>query len=443
MDGKPVSDAARGDNALLDKGARQRRKPGIEVVDREGYWHIHGRVRVGGRSIRIRKSTGLEARPELWEDADAIRIRIESEIRDEVIHGVKPSLPVAIAADRYLSRPRTRPLGASTLRTIQEIVKQFTVRSLRDIEPHEWNEWVEIRQKHNISATRERYINDIMAFLNWCAARPNEWLQKDRLPYFDRDKIARNPNTRARRRVEDLSPELIQLMLENASIHLAAQLVTEWSTGARVSSILYGCRLCDLILAPGREQITFHETKNGKPVTAALHPYAAEKLAEYLEWRGKLHDREAPLFLTHRKEPYADNGRAGGGQNRTAFNAMKRRTARAIREAAAGKALQLWRQNQRQEAWEVVREAKDTAGLVQRVTQHWFRHLLATKMLQLGDLRSTMEQGGWLDPRSVMGYAHDVPDHRRGIVSGLLGGPVLQGGEQSQRGNPENSLARL
>ena len=419
MDRKPVSDTTRSDKALLDKGARQRRKPGLAVVDRDGYWHIHGRVRVGGRSIRVRKGTGLEARQELWEDADAIRLRIESEIRNEVIHGVKPSLPVAIAADRYLSRPRTRPLGASTQRTIQEIVKKFTVRLLRDIEPHEWNDLVEIRQKYNSPATRERYINDIVAFLNWCAARPNEWLPQDRLPFFQRDKIARNPNTRARRRVEELSPTLIQLMLENASIHLAAQLVTEWSTGARVSSILYGCRLCDLILAPGREQITFHETKNGKPVTAALHPYAAEKLAEYLKWRGKLHDREAPLFLTHRKEPYADNGRAGGGQNKTAFNAMKRRTAYAIRKAAAGEAMHLRRQKQRQAAWEVVREAKDTSALVMRVTQHWFRHLLATKMLQLGDLRSTMEQGGWLDPRSVMGYAHDVPDHRRGIVEKL------------------------
>lgn len=422
MDRKPIPDAARGNQALLDRRKGKRAGPGLQIVDRDGYWHVHGRVRAAGRSIRIRQSTGLEARPELWEDADAIRLQIETEIRAEAIHGVKPSVPVAVAADRYLTQPRKRPIGAATTRTLQEVVRRFRLRLLSDIDPLEWNDWVDIRQKGNSASTRERYINDILAFLNWTARRPREWLAKDRLPIFERDKEARNPNTRARRRIEDLSPQLIQLMIEQASLHLAAQLVTEWSTGARVSSILYGCRLCDLILAPGREQITFHETKNGRPVTAALHPFAAAKLGEYLEWRGRLHDREGPLFLTHAKLPYTDNGKAGGGQNKTAFNAMKRRTACAIRNAAAAEAIAMWRSGQRAAARAIVAEGRETANLVGRVTQHWFRHLLATKMLQLGDLKSTMEQGGWADPRSVMGYAHDVPDHRRGIVERLNGG---------------------
>jgi hypothetical protein len=40
-------------------------------------------------------------------------------------------------------------------------------------------------------------------------------------------------------------------------------------------------------------------------------------------------------------------------------------------------------------------------------------------MLASGDLRSTMEQGGWLDPRSVLGYSHDVPQRRRAVVAAL------------------------
>jgi hypothetical protein len=28
-----------------------------------------------------------------------------------------------------------------------------------------------------------------------------------------------------------------------------------------------------------------------------------------------------------------------------------------------------------------------------------------------------MEQGGWLDMRSVFGYAHDVPEHRHDLVA--------------------------
>jgi hypothetical protein len=50
--------------------------------------------------------------------------------------------------------------------------------------------------------------------------------------------------------------------------------------------------------------------------------------------------------------------------------------------------------------------------LLGRVTQHWIRHMLATRLLRK-DPRAAMEQGGWLDIRSVIGYAQDVPEHRR------------------------------
>jgi hypothetical protein len=74
--------------------------------------------------------------------------------------------------------------------------------------------------------------------------------------------------------------------------------------------------VCDLILAKDREQITFPNTKNGEDVHAVLDQTAAGVLKDYLKWRGKLHDREAPLFLTYRRKPYVDNGRAWGGQNK-------------------------------------------------------------------------------------------------------------------------------
>jgi hypothetical protein len=58
------------------------------------------------------------------------------------------------------------------------------------------------------------------------------------------------------------------------------------------------------------------------------------------------------------------------------------------------------------------------AVLLGRVTQHWFRHLLATRLLRR-DPRAAMEQGGWLDIRSVIGYAQDVPAHRRQLVADM------------------------
>jgi hypothetical protein len=51
-----------------------------------------------------------------------------------------------------------------------------------------------------------------------------------------------------------------------------------------------------------------------------------------------------------------------------------------------------------------------------KVTQHWFRHRLATILLRK-DPRAAMEQGGWLDIRSVIGYSHDVPEYRRQLVA--------------------------
>jgi hypothetical protein len=61
------------------------------------------------------------------------------------------------------------------------------------------------------------------------------------------------------------------------------------------------------------------------------------------------------------------------------------------------------------------RAEADTA-LIRKVTQHWFRHRLATLMLRR-DPRAAMEQGGWLDIRSVIGYSHDVPEYRRQLVA--------------------------
>lgn len=97
---------------------------------------------------------------------------------------------------------------------------------------------------------------------------------------FHRDKQSCNPRRRARRQVEELRPELIGRLFAAAHISLRAQLAVEWPTDARVSSVLYGVRVCDVILAKGHETIIFHGTKNGDDIVAALHPTAADILLE-------------------------------------------------------------------------------------------------------------------------------------------------------------------
>jgi hypothetical protein len=91
------------------------------------------------------------------------------------------------------------------------------------------------------------------------------------LPIFNRDREAREHKEARARRVGELRPELIALLIDTAAPHLRGQIAIHWSTGARVSSLIYGCRLCDYLAVPGREQITFHDTKNGQRVEAAVH----------------------------------------------------------------------------------------------------------------------------------------------------------------------------
>lgn len=419
MDRTTGSSSEKRGKGVLHREKRGRAGAGLKPVNRGGYWHIHGTVRHKNGSTRVRRATGLEARPETRIEAEEIMHEIEAEIRNEVRYGIKPSLAVSTAAHRYLKRPRSRPLGATDRNIIIEIAERFQLRKLDTIKPDEWVLWAEARMEGKAPSTRERFLNTVTAFLKWCAAPPREWVRD--IPQFERDKQARNPNRRARRRVQELGPELIWVLIDNAAPHLMGQLVTLWETGARMSSILYGCRVCDLILAPGRSQITFNATKNGEDVTAALSDYGAAKLEEYLNWRGNLHDREAPLFLTHKKEPYADNEKAYGGQTKTAFNAMKRRAALHIRRHGAAAAIEAWRDGDKGRAREIAQDARSKAELVGKVTPHWFRHLLATRMLQEGDLRSTMSQAGWLDSRSALGYSHDVPEHRRAIIERLHG----------------------
>ena len=422
MDRGRISGAARSTHRHRKRGSR--RPPGLDIVERDGHWHIRGTLRVAGNSRRIRKSTEQPATPENREYAEALRATIEREIRDEVVHGVRPSIATAIACDRYLRRPRRRPIGHREAAAIREIDARFGQRKLLTIGAAEWQAFVDDRQRGNSLTSRERYITAVRAFLNWCRRRPRQWIADT--PEFDRDKEAARPPKRRARRVADLTPELIMLMIDHAAPHLQAQLVVEWCTGARVSSVLYGCRLCDVILVPGRGQITFHDTKNSEPVVSALNDWAVGRLLDYIELRGgRLDDREKPFFLTDEGVPYADNGKTSGGQNKSAFKGMRRRTVKTIRASGAAEAWSRRRAGDRRGAAGAIAAAKDCAALVASVTQHWFRHKLATDMVSLtGDLRAAMAQGGWKDVQSVMGYSHDVPARRRQLINNLPIGDI-------------------
>jgi hypothetical protein len=412
MDAKRVRRARGG-----DQGGRHGRAAGdgLQVRERGGWWYVVGTVRVVAadgrrRGRRIRKSTGLQATPDNRPDAESLRSAWETQVRNEAVHGIRASVPLAVAAAAYLDRGK--PTGGREAAVLQEIEARFGKRVLSSIDETEWHAFVAQRNAGNAASTRERYLNALLAILTWFAKKPRYWMS---VPEFERDQEARKPRHRHRRRVAEWRPELIALLIDNAGWHLKPQLAVEWSTGGRVSSVLHGCRLCDLILAEGREQITFHDTKNGDPVNAALHPYAARAVRVYLKRRGRLEDREGPLFLDHHNQPYTK----GTGTNRKAFNNAKARTIAALRRRAVAEAVELRRNGAREVARDIISQAWTDMRLVRLVTQHWFRHLLATTMLAMGQLRTAMDQAGWRDVHSVMAYAHDVPDHRRRIVGDL------------------------
>lgn len=264
-----------------------------------------------------------------------------------------------------------------------------------------------------------------MAFLNWCARKPRQWLTDKTMPHFERNAAARKPRHRERRRVAEWRPELIQLLIDAAGPHLKPQLWMQWSTGQRVSAVLR-VRLADLVLASGREQVTFGKTKTGEPVTASLHPAAGEALREYLKIRGRLWDREGPLFLTHTGKPYKTENEQSG-HNKKAFGNAKTRANRVRRRQALQLALDLRRLGRRDEARAAIGQAWSDIKLMRSITQHWFRHLLATTMMALrASVRDGMDQGGWLTVESYMAYAHDVPAVRRQVVDQLPLGTAAQ-----------------
>src|SRR5439155_12082062 len=119
-------------------------------------------------------------------------------------------------------------------------------------------------------------------------------------------------------------------------------------------------------------------------------------MTDYIEWRGRLHDREGPLFLTHFRRPYAP-ARSWGGQTKTAFRAMVNRAGRALRSEALTAAAALRRHGRNAEARAHWLAARRDLELLAQLSPHWFRHRLATVFVAIGDLRAGMEQGGWRD----------------------------------------------
>lgn len=355
--------------------------------------------------------SSIHAARECKEAAEREVRRMVGQVRAELGGGLMRKSVATLVAERLESG-----IGPSDRRILEDLTAAFTTRILWDIPPEAIVAFVDDRQRGNTAETRERYISGIASFLN----RQISTGQYANLPNFARDARARNPLKRARRDVQQFRIELLEDIIEASHLTLQIQLRVEYVGGTRVSSVLHGCKLRDLDMQT--MTLTFRDTKNGDDVPVALPKSLRSALEGYLEWRQVQVRRgsigagsDEALFLTYKGRPYKPNSGAWGTQNKTGFNAAKRRAIANVRRRYDEAIAAMHAAGDRREVDRLRRLKDDDLKLLARITQHWLRHKFATDAGRK-DLKAAMVQGGWRDPRSITGYLIADAEYQRGIV---------------------------
>ena len=279
---------------------------GGTIVERHGVFHLQATVRVGDQTQRIRQTLLIAA---VRQNIGAAQIEAEKRLAEaRLLLGGVARLSFAENAARYLQRAEGEELGWTDVAIIKELTAHFGTRRLSDIPGPEIVSYVDERQRANAASTRERYVSTVVAFLNSAITRG----QYPEMPDFQRDQKARNPSTRQRRAVEEVTQEVVSALKRCMHLTTLIQTSVEITTGARVRSVLHGCALRDLNLAD--MILTFRETKGGFDVPSALPESLRPLLTNYLAWRdqqvraGRVGPgSEEPLFITPRGCPYKDN----------------------------------------------------------------------------------------------------------------------------------------
>jgi hypothetical protein len=384
---------------------------GLRISVRGRTFHVVGTLRVGKRSRRVRETLGVVAAKENKSEAERQARQIARRVMSELGGGVVRRAVATLVADRFKAH-----IGPSDRRVLSDFTAKFTTRILWDIPPEEIVQFVDDRQRDNKAETRERYISAICAFLN-AQVRAGQY---PKLPEFRRDQAARNPTKRAKRAVQQFRIQLLEDIINAAHLTLGIQLRVEYVCGARVSSLLQGCTLGDLDMVT--LTLTFRDTKNGDDVPCALPSSMRPALEAYLRWRqlqvrrGKIGPGSGEaLFLHYKGRAYRPNDGAWGTQNKTAFNAAKRRAIVNVTKRYDEAIASMRAAGDQAEVERLMRLKADDLALLRRITQHWLRHKFATEAGRK-DLRVAMAQGGWRDARSIHGYLIADAEFQRGIV---------------------------
>lgn len=357
-------------------GRRQRRAAGIAVIERDGVWHLAGTFRAGGRSIRIRESTGLRCDADPGGRlAEEVRIRRERDLFDQVVRGKPAGRPFPAVTLDYLIAVNP---GAGDIRNAKLWEIEFRGQMVTDLTPELIAQAVRRRWPKASPATTVRYLATLSAILKY-AVRMG-WL--DRVPHIER------PEAPIERRVNKmLPPDLVLLLAAQASPHLRPLIAFLACTGARMGEAL-ALQVEDLILADGRARVFLRRRKTGADDGLALHGWAAEELRQMLLRRPAGQRQAGPVFLTGDLKPYRDTRGKHGGQIKTGFNAARRRAVAVLITQGRGA----------------------DAALLAKVTPHWLRHNFASQvMAATGDGILVRDALGWASGRMVDRYVHLAP----------------------------------
>ena len=355
---------------------------GLKLFIRDNHWHMRGTVRAAGKSFRVRESLGLPAnRPR--EEAEALRIRRETELLHSAVYGAKPTVTWAQAALSYLEH---RKPSVKDARYIAHITDHFRDTPLQQITTAGISGYVGRHHRNKKASTANRYLNSLSAVLHH--AKRMGWL--DTVPHIER------PKDIGHERVDKwLTVEEAELLISCYAPHLQQLAIFLCCTGCRIGEAV-ALTWTQVSLAPAHERVVFLNTKNGDSRGVPLHPWAIAALASLPHHQGH-------VFLTNRGVPYTDRRGEYGGQIKTGHNAAKRRAAAKLEKVDPERAAYLLR-------WRV----------------HDWRHHSASHHAMNGTPdRTMMELFGWKDPRMVKKYAHLSREHLRQAVDNLPFGTNL------------------
>ncbi len=363
----------------------QGRGHGLKVVARGQKLYLYGTLRVHGSSNRIRRSTGLDCRSdENWELAEAIRIKTERQLLDQVVHGIPPSTSFARVVKAYI-RARNQEgngkPGAADLRNLTELIDAFGELQISQLTGTDIRAFYDRRFAGLSAATRRRHENTLNAVLVFAGA--NGYLAS--LPTWQRTPV-RSSKKQGRNSQKYFLPGEAELLIDCAAPHLKPIMACLYVTGARVGQTVNLKKVHFRDLARrGLGSVHFPDTKNDNAYTRPLHDYAVAIITEWLKSRD---DGHPEMFLTNCGKPYLRR-RGSGGQITTGFKTARERCVTRMKEMGL----------------------HDRAAVMAEATPHWFRHNFANTLKREAGMTDDMiaEAGMWKSVPLVRDVYIDSP----------------------------------